>query len=144
MYITRVTQVSDELVEAFERLIPQLTGRQPPSRDELAAMIDSPCVLLIARHPDPDSRIVGSGTLAVFRTPTGGHAHIEDVIVDQAARRSGIGRALVSQLLVIADGLGLEGVSLTCNPARGPANELYEKMGFTRWETNVYWYGLGN
>jgi hypothetical protein len=38
--------------------------------------------------------------------------------------------------------MGLKGVSLTCNPRRVAANALYQKMGFKKWETNVYWYEL--
>ena len=142
MDISRVTQVTDELVTAFEKLIPQLTNRSSPTPDDLAALIESPSVLLIARLPDQSSPIVGAGTLGVFRTPTGLHAHLEDVVVDQSARGQGIGEALVRQLLGIAREMGLDGVSLTCKPARVAANKLYEKMGFKKWETNVYWYDL--
>jgi ribosomal protein S18 acetylase RimI-like enzyme len=142
MHISRVTQISEELIGAFEKLIPQLTHRKPPTPDDLYDLIMSSSVLLIARYPDQTGPITGSGTLGVFRTPTGLHAHIEDVIVDESARGQGIGEALVSQLLSSATEMGMDGVSLTCNPAREAANKLYEKMGFTKWETNVYWYDL--
>jgi ribosomal protein S18 acetylase RimI-like enzyme len=142
MHISRVTQATDELVNAFEKLIPQLTRRQSPTLDDLTALIESSSVLLIARYPDQSGPIVGSGTLVVFRTPVGVHAHIEDVIVDQSARGQGIGGALVSQLLSIAAEMGVDGISLTCSPTRKAANKLYEKMGFKKWETNVYWYDL--
>jgi ribosomal protein S18 acetylase RimI-like enzyme len=142
MFITRVTQMSNELIVAFEKLIPQFSNRQLPTGDEINDLIASPSVLLIARSPDNNGPIVGSGTLAVFRTPTGLHAHIEDVIVDRKSRGLGIGEALVNRLLLIATELGLNGVSLTCNPSREAANKLYKKMGFEKWETNVYWYNL--
>jgi ribosomal protein S18 acetylase RimI-like enzyme len=142
MHISRVNQVTDELVIAFEGLIPQLTRRQPPTFEDLNALIASPSILLIARYPDQTGRIVGSGTLGVFRTPTGQHAHIEDVVVDLQSRGLGIGEALVNHLLEIAREKGLEGVSLTCNPERKAANHLYVKMGFEKWNTNVYWYDL--
>jgi hypothetical protein len=38
--------------------------------------------------------------------------------------------------------MGLKGVSLTCNPRRIDANCLYQKMGFKKWDTNVYWFKL--
>lgn len=142
MFISRVTQTSNELSNAFEKLIPQLSNKQLPTNDDINALIASPSVLLIARNPDQYGPIVGSGTLAVYRTPTGLHAHIEDVIVDREYRGLGIGEALVSQLLLIATEMGLDGVSLTCNPSREAANKLYEKMGFMKWKTNVYWYNL--
>jgi ribosomal protein S18 acetylase RimI-like enzyme len=138
--ITRVTNPSIELIAAFEKLIPQLTHRPLPNLDDLAALVNSSSILLIARYPDNTGSIVGSGTLGVFRTPTGLHAHIEDVIVDEDLRGLRIGEALVRELLNAAMNLGVEGVSLTCNPRRTAANRLYEKLGFINWDTNVYWY----
>jgi ribosomal protein S18 acetylase RimI-like enzyme len=138
--ITRVTNPSIELVTAFEKLIPQLTHHPSPSLDDLAALVNSSSILLIARYPDSAGPIVGSGTLGVFRTPTGLHAHIEDVIVDEDLRGLRIGEALVRELLIAAKDLGVEGVSLTCNPRRTAASRLYEKLGFKNWDTNVYWY----
>lgn len=142
MEIIRVTHITDEIVSAFNRLIPQLTRRQPPAAEELISLISSASILIIARLPDQTGPIVGAGTLGIFRTPTGLHAHIEDVVVDNDFRRQGIGDALVTELLAIARGIGVDGVSLTCNPSRFAANSLYENMGFVKWETNVYWYDL--
>jgi ribosomal protein S18 acetylase RimI-like enzyme len=142
MHIEKVEFVSDELLAAFERLMPQLSQAPAPNPTELAALLASPSVLIIARYPDEAGPIVGAATLGVFRTPSGLHAHVEDVIVDQALRGQGLGEALVKRLLEIAREMGLEGVSLTCNPRREAANRLYRKMGFKEWKTNVYWYGL--
>jgi ribosomal protein S18 acetylase RimI-like enzyme len=140
--ITRVETVTPELLVAFERLIPQLTKAPVPTSAELQKLIDSPSVLILARVPDADGEIVGAATLGVFRTPSGVHAHVEDVIVDESLRGRGIGEVLVNHLLHLAREMGLKGVSLTCNPRRVAANALYRKMGFKKWETNVYWYGL--
>lgn len=140
--ITRAETITPELLAAFERLIPQLTKAPIPTGDELQKLIDSPSVLILARIPDVDGSIVGAGTLGVFRTPSGVHAHVEDIIVDESMRGQGVGEALVRHLLQIAREMGLKGVSLTCNPRRVAANALYQKMGFKKWETNVYWYEL--
>jgi ribosomal protein S18 acetylase RimI-like enzyme len=137
--ITRVETITPELLAAFERLIPQLTKASIPTREELQKLIDSPSVLILARA---DGEIVGAAALGVFRTPSGVHAHVEDVIVDESMRGQGIGEQLVNHLLQIAREMGLKGVSLTCNPRRVAANALYRKMGFKKWETNVYWYDL--
>lgn len=143
MHIESVTTITPELLAAFERLIPQLTQAPIPTSDELNKLIESPSRLIIARHPDASGPIVGSACLGVFRTPSGVHAHVEDVIVDEALRGQGLGEALVNALLEIAREMGLRGVSLTCNPRRVAANQLYKKMGFREWQTNVYWYELG-
>ncbi len=142
MYIEPVTSLTPELLSAFERLIPQLTAAPIPTRAELQKLLESPSRLIIARHPDASGSIVGSACLGVFRTPSGVHAHVEDVIVDESLRGQGIGEALVRALLEIAREMGLRGVSLTCNPRRVAANELYKKMGFKEWKTNTYWYDL--
>lgn len=137
--ITRVETITPELLAAFKRLIPQLTKASVPTREELQKLIDSPSVLILAQA---DGEIVGAAALGVFRTPSGVHAHVEDVIVDESMRGQGIGDELVNHLLQIAREMGLKGVSLTCNPRRVAANALYQKMGFQKWETNVYWYEL--
>jgi ribosomal protein S18 acetylase RimI-like enzyme len=135
-----VTVVTDELLEACARLIPQLTRAPMPTRAELESLLASESVLVVAHAPG--GRIVGAGALGVFRTPSGVHAHIEDIIVDEDARGQGCGEAIVRHLLDEARRLGLPGVSLTCNPRRQAANRLYRRMGFSEWDTNVYWYGL--
>jgi ribosomal protein S18 acetylase RimI-like enzyme len=142
LVITRVTSVTPELLAAFDRLIPQLTQAPIPTPAELQKLLDSLSVLIVARSPGETGEIVGAGTLGVFRTPSGLHAHIEDVIVDETYRGQGLGEALVRHLLHLAHEMGLKGVSLTCNPRRVAANQLYRKMGFKPWETNVYWYEL--
>ncbi len=137
-----VTSITPELISACERLIPQLTRAPVPTGDELQALIDSPSRLIVARSPGETGPIVGAACLGVFRTPSGLHAHIEDVIVDKSARGQGLGEALVNALLQIARETGFKGVSLTCNPRRVAANQLYKKMGFKEWKTNTYWYDL--
>ena len=142
IHISQVTQGSPELVEVFGKLIPQLSQRKPPSLDELTSLIDSQSIVLIARFPDSSGPVVGSGTLAVFPVPTGLRGHIEDVVVDTSVRGNGIGETIVSELLAKARELGIESVTLTCNPTREAANKMYRKMGFQLRETNVYWYDL--
>jgi len=142
MVIERVTAVTAELVEAFRRLIPQLTdGAPPPGADELKALLESrTSVVLIVRHPEAKSDIFGAGTLGVYRVPTGIRAVIEDVIVDRASRGLGMGEALMRQLLETARQMGARGVTLTSNPGRAAANRLYVRMGFALRQTNCYFY----
>lgn len=138
--IHEVLEVDDELVSAFERLIPQLSSSNPPpSRDVLQAIVSSESsTLLIAR--DHDGTILGSMTLAMFRIPTGLRAWIEDVVVDEAARGKGVGRLVNERALEIAREAGATTVDLTSRPSREAANRLYQRMGFVARETNVYRY----
>jgi len=142
IHINRVENITPELLTAFERLLPQLTQAPIPSEEELQELLDSPSVLVIAREGSQVGQIIGAGCLGLFHTPSGFHAHVEDVIVDENCRRHGVGEAIVEYLLQVAREMGLKGVSLTCNPRRSAANLLYQKMGFKKWETNTYWFGL--
>lgn len=136
--IAEATEVTDELVAAFARLIPQLSSSSAPTTaDELAAIVGSEAsTLFLAR--DGDGRILGSLTLAVFRIPTGVRAWIEDVVVDDAARGRGAGEALVAAAVARAAALGAKTVDLTSRPNREAANRLYVRAGFAQRTTNVY------
>jgi ribosomal protein S18 acetylase RimI-like enzyme len=140
-HVNRIETVTPELQAAFERLMPQLTQAPVPNLDQLQKLLDSPSILVVAKTSDLGS-IIGLATLGVFYTPSGQHAHVEDVIVDELLRGQGIGELLVRFLLQLAREMGLKGVSLTCNPRRIAANSLYQKMGFSKWETNTYWFEL--
>jgi ribosomal protein S18 acetylase RimI-like enzyme len=133
---------SEELVEAFRRLLPQLSSSaSPPNGDELAAIVESQAAtILVAKDGE---RIVGTLTLAVFRIPTGVRAWIEDVVVDESARGSGLGEALTREAIRLAREAGARTVDLTSRPSREVASRMYEKVGFRRRETNVYRYDLG-
>jgi ribosomal protein S18 acetylase RimI-like enzyme len=140
VHITQATTVSDELVAAFARLVPQLSSSaQAPTRAELEAIVESPATTILLAEDD-EGALIGSLTLALFRTPTGTRAWIEDVIVDESARGQGAGEALVAEAIRLAAEAGARTVDLTSRPSRDAANALYEKIGFCMRETNVYRY----
>ena len=140
MVIFEMKAVNQEIFDAFQRLIPQLTSVNPPPLWEaLAKMAASPATFVfLARHPNSQGKIVGTATLATLLSPTGLHGWIEDVVVDEAARRSGIGKVLTETCIVKARELGLQEVQLTSRTSREVANKLYISMGFARRETNLY------
>ena len=144
MPIAKITEVTDELVAAFERLTPQLSASNPaPTRAQLAEMVRSPAItLLVAREPDAEGAIVGSLTLAMFRIPTGLRAWIEDVVVDSTRRGKGIGEALTREALRVALEAEATTVDLTSRPSREAANRLYQRIGFELRTTNIYRYTL--
>ena len=133
-------QSTDDLVDAFARLTPQLSrSAPPPGPVELAAIIDSPATHLLVAYDDA-GRIQGSLTLVLFRIPTGMRAWIEDVVVDADARGQGVGEALNRYALDVAAEHGARSVDLTSRPSREAANRLYQRLGFEPRETNVYRY----
>ncbi len=139
--IVEVTEVTADLVDAMNGLIPQLsTSNPPPSPSQLEAIVDSDATtLLLARD---DSTVVGSLTLALFRIPTGLRAWIEDVVVDDDARGKGVGRMLNEAAIDHARRAGATTVDLTSRPSREAANRLYQRLGFVERDTNVYRYQL--
>lgn len=138
MFIEIVAEVTDELVAAFDRLIPQLSrSSPPPGVDELVDIVSSPATDLFL-VTDDDGTILGTATLVTFRIPTGRRAWIEDVVVDDAARGLGVGGALTQAMVDRAEELGCTTVDLTSRPSREAANRLYQREGFVPRDTNVY------
>jgi ribosomal protein S18 acetylase RimI-like enzyme len=141
MEIAAATEASDELAQAFARLIPQLSATAvPPDRKALAEIIAAPCnTLLIARD---GGKIVGTLTLVVFRIPTAVRAWIEDVVVDESARGRGAGDALTAEAVRIARERGARTIDLTSRRSREAARKLYEKAGFAVRDTTVFRYAV--
>jgi ribosomal protein S18 acetylase RimI-like enzyme len=139
--VEEITTVSADLTAAIGRLVGQLSASAtPPTDDQVREVVDSPSTrFLVAR--DDDSAIIGSLTLVLFRIPTGMRAWIEDVVVDEAARRRGVGEALSREALRLASEAGARSVDLTSRPSRTAANRLYRRLGFEERETTVYRFG---
>ncbi len=132
------TDVTAELLEAFGRLVPQLSSSSPaPSAAELAELVGSAATTLLVARGDAGT-IVGTLTLCTFRIPTGVRAWIEDVVVDGGARGQGVGEALTRAAVAEAERRGARTVDLTSRPSRAAANRLYQRLGFVRRDTNVY------
>jgi ribosomal protein S18 acetylase RimI-like enzyme len=130
---------TDEVVTALARLLPQLSSATPPTAAELATIIAGGSTVFVARV---DGAIVGSLTLVLYRIATGLKAWIEDVVVDEAARGHGVGEALNFAAIEEARRHGAKAVSLTSRPSREAANRLYQRIGFSARDTNVYRYDL--
>jgi ribosomal protein S18 acetylase RimI-like enzyme len=144
MQIEIATQLTEEIVEAFNRLIPQLSSSSAiPTRVELEELVTSPCnSVILVRHENFDNRIMGTLTLVTFRIPTGVRSWIEDVVVDEAARGKGLGKALTLAALDQARSLGARTVDLTSRPSREAANKLYQSVGFELRHSNLYRFTL--
>jgi ribosomal protein S18 acetylase RimI-like enzyme len=137
--VEAVDRVTDELVEAATRLLSQLSSSAAPlSADGLDRIAHHQATtLLVARS---QGAVVGMLTLVTFPLPSGLRARIEDVVVDQAARGQGIGTALTTAALRLAQDQGARSVDLTSRPSRTAANRLYQQLGFQLRDSNVYRY----
>lgn len=144
MYIGAVSEPTDELLGALQRLVPQIgIHKTPPTHGDLAALLKTAgSTLLVARYPDETAEVAGILSLTIYRVPTGIRSIVEDVVVDEKMRRRGIGEALVRHAIDLARDAGADGVSLTSNAQREAANQLYLSMGFQLRKTNAYFYQL--
>jgi ribosomal protein S18 acetylase RimI-like enzyme len=135
--VEAATAVDDDLCAAVDRLVPQLSrSSPPPSRAVLERIVaDGATTLFVARDGDV---MVGMLTLATFQIPTGVRAWIEDVVVDDAARGSGVAAILVQAALDRSAEVGARTVDLTSRPEKEAANRLYVRLGFETRQTNVY------
>jgi ribosomal protein S18 acetylase RimI-like enzyme len=136
-------EVTDEVVEAFGVLLPQLSSSaRAADRAVLERVVGSAATtLLIARY---DGKIAGTLSLVMFPIPTGLRAWIEDVIVDEAARGQGIGQILTVEALRIAEEAGARTVDLTSRASREAAGRLYERVGFESRSTRFYRYAFAD
>lgn len=127
--------ISDEERQQIAALVAQLTTKAvDPSRfDEV---VDSHNTLLLTARCN--GRIVGVLVLALYPTLTGRKAWIEDVVVDNAERGAGIGRALVERAIAEASERGAATLDLTSNPSRQAAHRLYRACGFEERATTPF------
>lgn len=137
MNVEVCTEVGDDLVDAMARLVPQISSSSPPpTAAQLQEIVDhDACFLLVATE---DNTFLGSMTLVVFPIPTGIRAWIEDVVVDESARGKGVGAALNTEAISLAERLGAKSIDLTSRPSREAANRLYQRLGFEKRESSVY------
>jgi ribosomal protein S18 acetylase RimI-like enzyme len=132
-----VEEVSEELVAALARLMPQLSRS--------VDLMDGEAVGVLVAWPGSrvlvgrlDDVIVGTLTLVVYPAPTGVRARVEDVVVDAAVRGRGVGSALLLEAVRLASIDGAYTVDLTSRPSRAAANRLCEQFGFALEDDRPY------
>ena len=123
--------------EAVCRLMGQLTTRSIVFTEEnYLELIQSPSSKLFLLLFE--GKVQGMLTVGTYNSPTGTKAWIEDVVIDETLRGSGLGRKLVLHAIDYCREIGISTVYLTSNPKRVAANGLYQSVGFVRKETNMY------
>lgn len=139
MDIIEVTELTEDILDALNELLPQLSSSAGTlSKAYLEDLVRSDSShLLMAKE---DGQYYGSLTLVVFYIPTGIRAWIEDVVVSKKARGKGVGKNLSLSAVDLAIKLGARTIDLTSRPSREVANTLYKNIGFELRETNVYRY----
>ena len=85
-----------------------------------------------------EGRIVATGTLCIKHTLEFTIADIESVVVSSKCRGRGCGKELMTAMIEAARKMNVHHIQLKSNPARVAANQLYQELGFERYETNCY------
>lgn len=130
------TEINEDIVEAFARLMPQLSPDcQIPTKEYLEKIINADgSYLFIAK----DEKVAGTLTLVIYQIPTGRKAWIEDVVVDSNMRGKGIAEKLIQSAIDFARKEGIHKLDLTSSIERQAAHALYKKMGFEERSTTVF------
>lgn len=98
----------------------------PWSEAALAEEIENPDAYFIAA--EEDGVFLG---YAGMHTPCG-DCYVDNIAVEPAARRRGVGEALVRGLIEHAQTIGGAFISLEVRPSNTAALHLYEKLGFSQ------------
>ena len=85
-----------------------------------------------------EGHIVATGTLCIKHTLEFAIADIEAVVVGSRCRGKGYGKEMMRALIAAAKSFKVHHIQLTSNPKRVAANQLYQALGFERYETNCY------
>lgn len=138
MEIKIIKQITDEVIEGLQNILPQLSPSSVFILDKkhLENVIKSDSITLFIT--EDENKVLGTLTLAIYPTPLTRKAWIEDVVTDNAARGKGIGKLLIEAAMEHAQKLGIEKVDLTSSNDRIAAHGLYKKTGFEKRDTSVF------
>lgn len=121
---------------ALDALMHELSATSSCSEALLkAALADANVHIYVIRA---DGHIVATGTLCIKHTLEFAIADIESVVVSSRCRGKGYGKEMMQALIAAAKSFKVHHIQLTSNPKRVAANQLYQALGFERYETNCY------
>lgn len=129
---------SDDLAEILRMYRQLVDGDAPvllPDRGRASSVLDAMAAqsgrqMLVA---EIGRQMVGTADLLIVPNLTHGGAPwavIENVVVDEKARRHGVGRALVAEIVRRCTEAGCYKMQLLSNKRRTEAHEFYRSVGF--------------
>ncbi len=141
-HIAELTDVSsgggDDVLRHINNLLPQLSASANPLTEaQLRELVGNPYTHIYCAYDD-EGTLCGMVTLCLCASPTGVKCWAEDVVVDDAYRGKGYGRALMERIKIYARHLGAKSLNFTSQPGRVAANALYRSIGYELRKTNVY------
>ena len=138
MTIREITAFKPEIKDQVDDLLKLLVTRKVDLSSTLLKELISNDNSHLFFAFDKNDNCMGMLTLGIYVSPTGKKACIEDVVVGEAYRGTGVGEGLMKFAIDFSKDKQVKLLQLTSNPARVAANKLYVKLGFERKETNVY------
>lgn len=134
--IEELTSYSSQDLRGIDILMHELSFKSFCSESLLKnALNDSNVHIFVIRE---DGHIIATGTLCVKHTLEFAIADIESVVVSSKYRGRGYGKELMDAMIDMAKSLNVHHIQLTSNPKRVAANQLYQDIGFERYDTNCY------
>lgn len=113
-------------------------GEGSEGHADFAALIRSPerftIVSAIAEHPDGSKSLVGTVRLAIAQK----WGVVSNLVIDEALRRRGAGRALVQAAASLAARQGVRSLMAEVEGANAPSLGLFSQLGFA--EHHRYWF----
>lgn len=126
----------DADLPVMKSLIEQLVNRPVEFDRKRVELLLKQGSMLVARSEE--EKIVGMASLYRMDRLDRTIGRVEDVVVDASTRGQGVGRGLMEGLIEEAKKQGISRLFLTSRPERVEANQLYQKVGFIKYETNPY------
>ena len=131
----KIRSVKKEDKEVLVKLFTQLTKGENNFDLEMI-LSDNSCRCIVLEDNDT---VIGSATLSIYSSSVKGRVGVvEDVIVDKNYRGKGLGRSLMDELIKIGEKENLTYITLTSNPKREAARNLYQSLGFELYDTGFF------
>ena len=127
-------------VAAIMALNKSLSGEtQRISAEEIKCFLRQENLIFVIARDSKDRQIIGKASLYTYVLDDGTKKGIiEQVVVFDKHRGSGVATLIEQKLEEEARKKGLVFIDLTSSPKKVAANKFYLKQGYTRRKTNVY------
>ena len=139
----RISALLRQVLEVHAKARPDLfqTGTQKYSEVGVLALLNNPDCVLFVETDAADSAV---GYAICFVETVGGGAmkarrelYIDDICVDEAARRTGVGQRLYAHVRQYAKDAGFDWITLNVWEGNDPALAFYRRMGLVPRKTTL-------
>lgn len=140
----RISALLRQVLEVHAAARPDLfqTGRQKYTEEGVLTLLENPdCVLFV--ETDAADSAVGYAICYAETVEDGGamkgrrELYIDDICVDEAARRTGVGQRLFAHVKQYALDAGFDWITLNVWEGNDPALAFYRRMGLTPRKTTL-------